>query len=190
MDPNIQSTFHKPPINAKRQQPNLHTILTSSKKHLHKTQHKGNYKCNKPRCLVCKHIITDCPFTIPHTDIKIQPPNLTCDSSNIIYLIFCNKCNNSKYIGETQTPFRFRFNNHKLTIRQTSPYTPIARHFNQPEHTLDNMKCILIDNNFATTQIRKQKEIKWIIKLNTLKNGLNTDLGILNTYKYFHTSHT
>ena len=105
-DPTTKSIFKTPPINAKKQPPNLRNILTASRKHLHNTIQKGNKRCNKPRCQICSHIHTETEIKIPYTNITIHPPHLTCDSANIIYYIYCTQCTDSGYVGETSTPFR------------------------------------------------------------------------------------
>ena len=59
-----------------------------------------------------------------------------------------------------------------------------------PSHNLENLKCILIDHGFPSTQSRKQTEIKWIIKPKNHIRGLTTDTGSLRTYEYFQNPDT
>ena len=44
--------------------------------------------------------------------------NLDCNSSNVVYLISCKKCN-VQYVESTTTRFRTRFNNQKSRARVT-----------------------------------------------------------------------
>ena len=65
------------------------------------------------------------PFAISFSVIYIyiyiyHPGNYNCDSSNIIYLLKCNKCNYGNYVGETSTKFRLRMNNHKKAFKTTT----------------------------------------------------------------------
>ncbi|KAJ8029907.1 Proline-rich transmembrane protein 1 [Holothuria leucospilota] len=91
LDPSIRDLFSDPPLSARRQPPNLRSLLTSSRLPQPPASH-GNRTCNKRRCQVCKHIITDVPFIPPGTTTKIRPPPLTCDSSNVVYLLVCTRC--------------------------------------------------------------------------------------------------
>ena len=114
----------------------------------------------------------------------MNPPNLNCDSHNVVYIFHCNLCNEGLYVGETKTSFRFRFNNHKKSIRDNTPGFPVAEHFNLPYHSLENLKVTLIASNFVCTEHRKAAELNWILKLNSHITGLNKDLGVLNQYTF------
>ena len=72
----------------------------------------------------------------------IRRPILFCDCPDVIYYIFYTKYNNGVYVRETGIHFHLRFNNHKQAIREKSPQSPVAKHFNLPRHTLNNIKCV------------------------------------------------
>ena len=185
-DPSLTDLFKDPPIIAMRQPPNLHRLLTSSKLPTSCSSKTGNLPCNKPRCQICKHITTGISVKLPNLKTPLNPPNLNCDSKNVIYIIHCTACSNGTYVGETGTPFRLRFNNHKKSIRDNFPGFPIAEHFNLPLHSLLNLRCTLIASNFISTADRKRKELNWIIRLKTHVHGLNKDLGVLSNYSSLH----
>ena len=183
-DSNLSELFSEPPVLALRQPPNLKQILTSSKLPKTHTPPMGNTKCNKSRCQVCHYIDTGNTVQIPGCNLVFYPPNLNCDSSNIVYIIFCTYCQDGNYVGETSTSFRLRFNNHKKSIRDNFPGFPVAEHFNLPNHSLKDLKFCIIGHNFPSTQHRKNAEIKWILKINSHTNGLNRDLGSFNCFSF------
>ena len=90
---------------------------------------------------------------IPGTSSTIQPGNYNCDSCNIVYLLICSKCDSGYYIGETSNRLRLRLNNHKKSIRDNSRGFPVAVNFNQPDHTLKNVRCAILKE--ATSKRRQ-----------------------------------
>ena len=112
----------------------------------------------------------------------MSPGNFNCDSSNVVYLLYCDRCPEITYIGETGTSFRHRFNNHKSSIRKNSPGFPVAEHFNLADHSFANLKVFILSGNFKTAQDRRKCEIKTILRLNTHKNGLNRDLDFMSGF--------
>ena len=65
----------------------------------------------KSRYQICDMMDTRPSLKIPGTDIAVQPGNY--NSSNVIYLIKCKRCDTGNYIGETITIFKPHMNNHK-----------------------------------------------------------------------------
>ena len=47
--------------------------------------------------------------------------HITCETSNVIYMIQCSKCN-LQYIGESKCRLKERFNEHRRPIINTSSY--------------------------------------------------------------------
>ena len=182
-DPSLREIFPEPPVLAQRQPPNLRSILTSSRLRTNENGN-GNRPCDSSRCQICRHISTESHIHLPNTEFTITPPCLSCNASNVIYLFFCNMCNDAIYVGETGTKFRLRFNNHKKSIRDNAVGFPVAEHYNLAYHSLANLKCIILATNFSTPDQRKRCEIKWILKLNSHVTGLNKDLGPLSRYNF------
>ena len=182
-DPSLSELFDDPPLTARRQPPSLKTLLTSSR--LIGARNIGNTKCSKPRCQVCHFIVTDKTFTPPGTKCLIRPPPLHCDTPNVVYLLFCNLCDKGNYVGQTSNKFRFRFNNHKKTVQDKSVNFPVAKHFcGEPNHSISNLKCILLGTNYKSVNERLKSESKWVVKLSTHTRGLNKDLGILSDFLF------
>ena len=135
---------------AHRQPPNLKRMLVKSNLSRISTL-VGNNKCIKPRCHVCDMLDTRKKFQIPGTSSTIYPGNYNCDSHNILYLLMCHKCDSGKDIGETSNRLRLRLNNHKKSIRDNSRGFPVAVHFNQADHSLKNLRCVILRGDFKTT---------------------------------------
>ncbi|KAJ8045213.1 hypothetical protein HOLleu_08171 [Holothuria leucospilota] len=174
--------FNYQPVLALKQPPSLSSLLVSSSLPPLNPPPPGNLPCNRPRCQICKHLITDTVVTPPGTNIKLYPGPFNCNSSNVVYLFYCDKCSNGNYVGETKTPFRLRFNNHKQTIRSKSKHHTISLHFNLPDHGLENLHCCLLRGGFKSDSERKSYELKLIIKLNTLDHGLNRERSHLGAF--------
>ena len=89
--------------------------------------------------------------------------------------ISCAKCPRAAYVGEPFNRFRFRLKNHKHSIKHNFSGYPVAMHFNEQSHTIEDLRCIIIKNYVTNMDNRKLIEQKTIIKLNTHITGLNKD---------------
>ena len=107
-NPSTGKRFKTPPIIAYRQPPNLKHILIHSKVSNTTTTLQGHSKCDEKRCQLCNIIDTRPCLTLPGTTSIAKPASFSCNSSNVVYLITCNKCFNREdnYISETSTKFR------------------------------------------------------------------------------------
>ena len=181
-DSSLEELFRAPPIIARRQPRNRRSVLTSSK--LRTADNHGNFMCRKPRCQLCEVFNTSEEVRLPGILRPIKTPPLNCDSANVIYILYCDACNDGNYVGQTGGKFRFRFNNHRKSIRDESNNYPVSRHFNLPDHSYDDINCILVDSGFSSTTSRLKCEHKWILKLKTNSKGLNSDLGILSGFTF------
>ena len=77
----------------------------------------GMVKCNKKRCHICNFIrqgkkfksnVTGRTYYVNHVFDCVR-------SEGVVYLITCKKCG-LRYVGNTVTSFRLRFNNHKSSM--------------------------------------------------------------------------
>ncbi len=127
--------------------------------------------CYHPRCATCQHFNSQNFFksTTTRKCYKIRHA-FSCSSSNVIYLITCNKCK-KQYVGKTNKPLRERINHHRSSINmKQSRY--ISVHFNFPDHNISNITVQAID----TTSEDKLAPLEkfWINTLQTCKpKGLN-----------------
>ena len=103
-----------------------------------------------------------------------------CEKENIIYLIKCNKenCKQNRYVGETERKARERISEHRGYIYRNEKRFATGEHFNQPGHSLDNMKFTILEAVKKKDPLyRKEREIYHIRKLNFFHNGINKSLG-------------
>ena len=134
----------------------------------------GVSRCGIPLCLCCNYILTS--NTYQDTD-KLNTYTITdslnCNSSNIIYLITCNKCD-KKYVGQTSLTLKNRLNNHRSNINLNKP-TAIGIHFNEPRHSHKNLKILPIIDITQHNKFNRDKiEKSYMTKLNTIyPHGLN-----------------
>ena len=59
----------------------------------------------------------------------------------------CAKCPNAVYVGETSNRLRFRLNNNKHSIKHNLSGYPVAMHFNEQSHTIEELRCITMKNH-------------------------------------------
>ena len=104
--------------------------------------------------------------------------NYDCDTPNAIYLLHCSLCN-MQYIGQTDLPFRFRFNNHKSHVA-TIPDLPLSKYLSLPNHDMTKIYATILQSGFRSTHEREQKEAYLIKKFNTLRAGINESAGRLS----------
>jgi len=143
----------------------------------------GTQCCGSKRCKTCPLINTDAVFKSSYTNktYKVSKGgNLTCKTSNVIYLITCKRCG-FQYVGETQCTLRDRFNGHRGSIlgkRKKNTY--LALHFRQNGHTYSDLSVQIIENLVSTDEdrldkdLRLQREKYWMTELCTVfPFGLN-----------------
>ena len=85
--------------------------------------------------------------------------HITCETSNVIYMIQCTKCN-PQYIGETKRRLKERLNEHRRPIINSSSYSPTAasRHFLSGNHTVNHMLLIPLEKLFTNRDsVRKAR---------------------------------
>lgn len=111
---------------------------------------------------------------------KIQG-ELNCDTRNVVYLLECTVCR-VQYIGQTETSFRVRFNNHRAHVKSL-PQLPISQHANIIGHQFDKFRVTILRSGFQTHYDREACESYLIHKFNTMSGGLNETIGKLTFFK-------
>ena len=133
----------------------------------------GSFQCNKTSCTICPFIEdgrNQYSFYSTGQTFEIKS-HITCETSNVIYMIQCTKCN-LQYIGETKRHLKDRFNEHRRPI--TNPfysYTPtaVSRHFLTSGHVEDHMILIPLEHlHTSRDSIRKAREAFLIHRGKTL----------------------
>ena len=106
-------------IKSQRQPSSLKKLLTRAI-YSNKKEHCSK-KCTKTRCACCDYIKEGSFHTFKTTgDIFYLKENMTCESSDLIYVVICSTCN-KEYIGETgegKTRVRDRVRVYRQHIRQ------------------------------------------------------------------------
>lgn len=176
----LSKIFPAPPRVVYRRPKNIKDYLVHSK--TEKTPKGGCQPCGKARCKVCKHMQTTTVVESTNSHFKyFIHAKLNCDSSNVVYLLECGVCG-IQYIGQTDTAFRKRFNNHRAHVRSL-PNLPLSRHINSENHPFDSIKITLLQGGFSSARERDQRESYIIHKFNTLNPGINASPGILSSIR-------
>ena len=113
-----------------------------------------------------------------------------CNSKNVVYLLECQICK-IQYIGETKLEFRQRYSGHKsdynsdINARSNNALTkghPIAKHFLETGHSLQNFRATILKGHFKDDLDRKCFESKLIHEFNSHKAGLNQNSGLFTIF--------
>ena len=96
--------------------------------------------------IICtSHLVETSTFNSSTTKESFQNRHrLTCQSSNIVYLLYCHTCQQSQYVGETKNTLKTRFYQHRSNINRNTG-TLVTKHFNQTDHSIHNMKCVVLE---------------------------------------------
>ncbi len=135
-------------------QPNIGAILINNIFSYNFNLKFYNYvKCDEVGCEICdlslniKYLYFK-DFFLPISSFS------SCTSSEIIYFIFCTKCN-SFYIGESSRTVKKRISEHLYNIKKFVPftknYTSVSSHFNLRGHSRENFKFFILNNNLEHT---------------------------------------
>ena len=110
----------------------------------------------------------------PKRSIKITD-HFTCTYANVIYCITCTCCKKI-YIGETGRRLGERFREHLRDVERNDKdsSTPVARHFNLPNHSKQHMAICGLSLHLGSSESRKTFEQKFIFQIGTLNpTGIN-----------------
>ena len=118
------------------------------------TTEVGCFKCNRTRCDLCLNfLLQGSSFSSCATKKVYQIKSfLSCTSKCVIYLATCLKCN-VQYVGSTATEFKIRFRNHKSDLLNNRGRCELAVHFNSAPHHISQIKFIIIEQIYATSNI-------------------------------------
>ena len=163
-DDHLNKVFPEKPVIAYRRTPTLRDMLVKSNlKPILSEPPKphGFYHCHRHNCTTCSHSVESTTFYTHHTGTNhdIQG-HITCNTSNVIYIITCTKCN-KQYIGETGRKLKTRISEHLRNIAKKQN-TVIGTHFNSANHKSNHMQINVIESLSNSTGNRKVKELFWI----------------------------
>ena len=105
---------------------------------------------------------------------------IDCLTTNVVYKIWCNKCDDFLYIGMTTRRFCDRVQEHRsyiyAAISGKAIDQPAGVHFSQPGHDARNMIAIAIEEVIPKDkpEILIQREKVWIRRYDAVDYGANT----------------
>ena len=175
-DNHMRNVMPQPPLCGERNSRSLKNILMPSTLPPKKENNPGVFKCKRKKCIICeKHLVEGVDFKscVTKEQFKVRE-KFTCDSQNIIYLISCDKCGLKQYTGQSGNSLRTRFYLHRSHIGNNAG-TLLTMHFNQHDHSLDDMRCMVIEGVYGSSIAdREKRESFWNAKLKTFHPyGLN-----------------
>ena len=162
----MKQIFTETPILAFKRDKNLQDILVY-KKH-------NNLFFSKPnRCELCEKYCAVRPYIVTsnkfedHGGKQYNVKNyINCQSTNVVYAVFCKKCTKYVYVGETgDTLYQRQLLN--LSRIKTKYGDPVAIHFYTDGHTLQDFSVMGIEELHGDEQYRKTIENVWNVKLST-----------------------
>ena len=139
----------------------------------------GSKPCNC--CSFCNFIKTGNFININGKILQVVG-HFNCNSSNVIYLIYCQKCN-INYIGETKNPIKMRISQHFYDIKKRSTKLKVSEHFSLNHNIEEDFRILILKSNvFWTDNKRQEKERNLIVKYNTVfPAGLNEKVNGVST---------
>jgi predicted GIY-YIG superfamily endonuclease len=140
-------------------------------------------QCKSTNCKTCPFVNRSLKIECAYTNNVYYfgtAKDFSCTDCNVIYCITCKKCN-VHYIGETVQKVQQRFTQHRKNIRDNKTDSYLVKHFNQPDHSFDDITIRIIDHvsNHITDKstikaLLKERETEWIKEMNTAyPYGLN-----------------
>ena len=181
-DQYLASVFPEPPLTAFRRQNNLSNLLIRAKVPEKPRAHPER----KLKCMFkCEKYCSACPYIKVSKSVKIKKDQkwtfnrkLSCDNSNVIYMIECQKynCKENRYIGETKRPLRYRLAEHRGYVVNNITTNATGAHFTSPGHSLSDMKIVILEQvKIQDPQYRRERERYFINKFNTYYKGMNRE---------------
>ena len=178
MDPYLAEVFKEPPLIAYRRPANIKDKIVRAKL-ARPTSYParritGMKKCGKPFCGLCPYIKEG--NTVKHKKGVWQiTSEVNCDSTNVCYIIKCNKDNCQEYyIGETGNELRKRITQHRGYVNNKETKKATGFHFNLPGHSITDMKVTILEKiRYTSEAYRKKREELLISKFDSFYNGMN-----------------
>jgi hypothetical protein len=135
----------------------------------------GCFRCHNNHCRSCRYV-NESSTIVSHTNGNLFSirGHITCRTPNVIYVINCNRCH-LQYVGETSRPLADRLRDHLSCIR-THKDSAVGVHFNQPQHSIDDISITGVETSPRTSnaEYRKIRESAWNVLLQTSHpHGIN-----------------
>ncbi|KAL9961663.1 hypothetical protein ACROYT_G030654 [Oculina patagonica] len=139
-------------------------------------------------CRTCPHVNSSNTISTPKGHVNITG-HFTCTTENVVYCVSCEKCPSTVYIGETGRRMADRFREHRRDVINGRNDLPVPAHFNQPDHSLQDMKVTVLKAGLTNQQYRKKQEMRYIFQHGTLApnsrlTAVERDLLVVSSYPY------
>ena len=136
---------------------------TSEPRNRHSTQ---PFFCHLHGCLTCPHIDnerTNYTFYITG-EVREIKQQMTCKSTNPIFIIeSCKRCT-KQYMGENKSTLRERFTDHRQATNNPShakASAAVPTHFNLPDHSIEDMTLIPLELQPTLNTSRRKGRLIW-----------------------------
>ena len=140
-------------------------------------QSPGTFPCNRTVRRTCPNVNSSSTITTPKGMFYITG-HFSCITEQVVHCLSCTKCPSIVSIWETGCRLADRFREHRRDIINGRNDLPVPAHFNQPNHTLEDMKVAVLKAGLANQEYRKKQEMRLIFKYGTVgPRGLNQDFS-------------
>ena len=177
-DSRTSKIFNKPPLKDFRRAKNLKDLMVRNslpRNLLH--QSPDTFPCNRTVCRTCPHVNSSSTITTPKGHVYITG-HFSYITEHVVYCLSCTKCPSIVYIGETGRRLADRFREHRRDIINGRNDLPVPAHFNQPNHTQEDIKVAVLKAGLTSQEYRKKQEMRLIFKYGTVgSRGLNQDFS-------------
>ena len=178
-DPETSSTFSDNPLVSFRHNKNIRETLVHSSLAQASTSQKGTFPCLSSICKTCDFVDSTTIVSAPKSEFHIKY-HFTCVSSHLIYCISCSRCA-MLYIGETGRCLRTRFGEHRRAVIGNDANQPVARRFNNGNHSVSDMVIRALCPISGSNDSRKRHGMRLISKLGTVHpSGINERFPMFN----------
>ena len=163
-DEHLNKVFPEKPVITYRRTPTLKDMFVKSNLKLILSEPPNLlrfYHCHRHNCTTCSHSVESTTFCAHHTGTNhnIQG-HITCNTSNVIYIITCTKCN-QQYLGDAERKLETRISEQLQNIVKNQN-TVVGTHFNSANHKSNHMQINAIESLSNSTGYRKVKELFWM----------------------------
>lgn len=134
----------------------------------------GHSKCGG--CNVCNYSMEGKEFLLNGVICKSNAFS-NCNTQNVINAVVC-PCK-KVYFGQTSQKIKTRICQHRSRLRCKTENAPLVEHFTEKGHTEDQLKWTVISvikipqRGGNISALLNKEELKFIIRLNCMKEGLN-----------------
>ena len=98
----------------------------------------------------------------------------------MVYCLTFAKCPSTVYVGETGRRLADRFREHCRYVINGRNDLPVPAHFNQENHTHEDLKVAVLRAGLANQEYQKKQEMRFIFKYGTVSpSGLNRDFSFV-----------